>query len=143
MLRALIVLALASALFAGADASPIQPGQWQETALVLDVQASGVLGGMLRAMKGKTKYKTVCITPAQAADGLRSSMDEGGQSKCRFSRYTMAGGRIDAAMTCQGNLAIQMTGSYSPTSFDIISDGTKGTTMRMRTRTTGKRVGGC
>src|ERR1700744_590110 len=74
MVRILAVLAAAPALLAAA-APPIQPGTWQATATVLDVQASGLFGGMLRAMKGKTQTKTECLTPAQVADGLRSSMD--------------------------------------------------------------------
>jgi len=143
MLRALIAapaLLVAPALLA-ADAPPIEAGKWQQTATVLDVQASGLFGGMLRAMKGKTRDKTSCLTPAQAADGLRSTIDTGG--KCRFTRYTMAGGRIDAALTCQGNLTVEMTGSYTPTSYAITSDAAKGKTIRMTTRTVGKRVGGC
>jgi len=141
MLRILAVLAAAPALLA-ADAPPIQPGKWQATATVLDVQASGLFGGMLRAMKGKTQTKTQCVTPAQAADGLRSSMDTS-KSKCRFTRYTMAGGKIDAALACAGDLTIQMTGSYTPASYDITTDAAKGTKIRMTTRTVGKRIGGC
>jgi hypothetical protein len=142
MLRTPILLAAAPALLAAASDAPIQPGNWQETATVLDVQASGIFGGMLRAMKGKSKDSQVCITPAQAADGLRSTMDTS-KNKCRFTHYSMTGGRIDAALTCQGNLTIRMAGSYTPTSFEIISDAAKGAGMTMRTKTVGKRVGGC
>jgi hypothetical protein len=141
MLRAVIALAAAPALLAAADA-PLQAGQWQEHGVVLDVQASGLFGGLLRSMKGKTKDKTECYTPAQVADGLRSAMNDG-KNKCRFTRYTMAGGKIDAAMTCSGGLTVQMTGSYTATSYDLVSDGAKGKSLRMRTRTVGKRVGGC
>jgi hypothetical protein len=142
MHKALITFVAAPALLAAADAPPIQPGNWQTTATVLDVQASGLFGGMLRAMKGKTQEKTQCITPAQAADGLRSTMDTS-KNKCRFTRYTMAGGHIDAALTCADDLTIEMTGSYTPVSYDIASDAAKGKTIRMKTRTTGKRIGAC
>ena len=133
---------------AGAADTPIRAGQWEVRSTVLDIDMPGAPPGMAAMMKGKPTVVRHCVTPEQAAQGPQEML-KGSQGQCRFSRYDMTGGRINAVMECSGQ-GSQMTsttiGTYSADSYQAESSMT--TTgpagkMTMRVSGSGKYLGPC
>ena len=107
----LVLLALAAAMPAAAAAPLIQPGYWEST------------NRLLSPIK-QTKTEKRCITPA---DGEKYM---GGPSNrhyaCTYPTKVFSGGKITLKGTCVSKkghkVAVQGTGSYTPTSFDLTAD---------------------
>ena len=82
--------------------------------------------------------------------GIFTGQDSTNKS-CRYDHFTMAGGKIDSAMSCDmppAKMAMTMTGRYSPDSYHM--DAATTTTgaspagsMSMSMTIEGKRVGAC
>ena len=129
-----------------AQASGIQPGQWETTVTIDSMEMPGAPAGIAKMMVGKTTRVTHCMTAEEAARGPQEMLKS--NKSCTFTRYSMAGGRIDSEMTCkqgaQTTIAVS-TGSFTPTSFTakgrMVSTGQMATTMTMTS--VGRRVGDC
>jgi hypothetical protein len=139
-----------------AGAPRFEPGEW-ETVVTID-QAS--IPGE-RAMDGPPKMplklaKTSsrnCITPDQAARPDEAIFG-GKRGNCRFDRYRMQGGRIDATMRCttegavEDAVVIASKGGYAPRRFDLVNTMTAAPIpghpkITMTSRVVGKRIGAC
>ncbi|MBA3879714.1 MAG: DUF3617 domain-containing protein [Sphingobium sp.] len=137
------------ALLAVAAAPPgpiIQPGKWENRIEVIDVQMKGAPPSVTAAMKGRPMVVTSCVTPQQAAAGPQAAMNADKSS--RFVRYSAAGGKIASELLCSrpgGTMRVVSQGSYTPTSYAVSGTGVMSgrAAMTMRTRTTGRRLGGC
>lgn len=143
---AILAAALLLPLAATAQDMAIQPGKWQTTITVTDVQMPGGPPGIAAAMKGRPTTVTSCITPAQAKAGPRAALKA--DSGCRFTDYRAAGGRIATKMVCNrpgGAMTAVSTGSYTATSYDMVGRAvmTGATRMTVTSRTTAKRIGAC
>ncbi len=149
-MRALYAAALAGgfvAVPAIAD-TPIQPGQWELRTIVTSVDMPGAPPQMLAMMK-KPHVMRHCVTPEQAAKGPQQMLQEG-KSDCRFTRYALAGGRLDAAMRCnskeRGVMTVTTKGRFTPANYDVTSamvmSGPQGK-MTMTSAGKGKRLGPC
>lgn len=132
-----------------------QPGEWQTTSEVLEVEVPGVPPELAAQMRERMLARTSvssCLTPEQA-ERPGADLFAGQQGNCRFDRFTMTDGRIDSAMTCAGGdsgappARILMTGTFDATHFAmenrIEAIGAPGGTMKMRSRVTGRRTGPC
>ncbi|WP_310474833.1 DUF3617 domain-containing protein [Sandarakinorhabdus sp.] len=139
---AILMLGLASA--ASAE-SPVTPGKWQTVTKVESMTMPGVPPDMAKRMAGKPMSATYCITPAQAAAGPRDVIGKT-NGACRYRSFAAAAGRITAVMECKagsaGTQTIAISGSYSPTAYDIRSK-MSGGAMQSSSRTMGKRLGPC
>ena len=133
----------------------VAPGQWQTVMTIQDISIPGMTPDMVRIMKGHIgapKTFESCLTAAEAAKPKEDFFAKG-NGNCRYDRFAMGGGKIDAAMTCRGEgIARKMTmsGTYSADAYQMTmaSAGTPdkanpmaGMTMKMELAA--KRTGAC
>lgn len=140
----LLALLLPAPVLSGA-ATPIQPGRWQTTVTILDAKVPGAPPQVAAMLRGRPTVVTHCITPAQAAAGPRAAIERS-NNRCRFTDYSMTGGRLRSTMVCAqpgGQMTFRSAGTYTPVSMQMEGTGTGGNAMTMRTRTVSRRVGGC
>lgn len=132
----------------------MQPGQWQTKIEILKMDMPGMENLPPQyAEKMKTelmKPRTIesCMTPEDVKD-RQSKIFTGGDSKCKFEKYEMSGGSIDAVMACpgpQGDMKMKMKGSFNGDTFTVNQEmDMKGPTgnAHSEARITGKRIGEC
>lgn len=129
----------------------IQPGEWEVASEVTGVSAPNLPIVARNRMIGPRGRARGCITPEQAARPDAGFLAGQGRGGCNFADFTMTGGRITGTMRCTepggGTTTARMTGDYAGDGYRLgmtietpIPDGT---TMRIETRTTGRRVGDC
>lgn len=145
MKRALLAAPLM--LLPAASALPIQPGKWQSTVTITDMQFPNAPPGMAAAMRGRPTTVTTCVTAQQAADGPRSLMANS-HGKCHFTSYSASAGRFDAVMQCTfaSSMMTQTShGTFTATTMDVsnatVMTGRAG--MSSKSHTMGRRIGGC
>ena len=135
----------------------ISPGRWEGTLTMHDVQMPNMdklppaAREQMTARMAAGKPFVSCVTEEQikAKHGLFTGNDA--NKSCRYDHFTMAGGKIDSAMSCDmpaAKMAMTMTGTYSPDSYHIDADSkTSGAaaagTMSMSMTIDSKRVGAC
>ena len=137
----------------------IRPGKWQTKTTVEDISVPGMpaeFADQLKktiAMHQEQTFET-CLTEE---DVRKPSEDffTGKNNECRYDHFTMAGGKIDAEMRCDGGkggqqgMTMTMVGSYSPDAYQMQmsmkSQGGEGMEggMAMTMRSDAKRVGAC
>ncbi len=137
---------------ATADGQFVSPGRWESTMTMVDMSMPGMppeAAAQMKGIMGKPKTFTSCLTEADARKP-REDFFSGGDSKCRYDHFTMAGGIIDAAMTCndQGGVrTMTLKGSYAPEHYRITMTATAnrgpGGGMSMKMDMDAKRVGAC
>jgi len=140
----------AKAAAAGSDIK-LDPGQWEMTYEVTDVDAPGLPAGAMAAMAGKKNLMSLCITPAEAnrPNGEIFSVQKG--ADCTRDGFEMAGGRISGTMTCSGGetagkVTMAMDGRYSGQSYEMtnkMTTETEGMRMTISSRASGRRTGDC
>lgn len=138
MRRSLIVLA---ALFVAAAAPPIKPGQWEIANTITAIDMPSDPGGIAKSMVGRTTVMKNCVTPAQVAAGPEGVFKATG-GKCRYDKLTIAGGRIEGAMSCPGTLSSTVSGTMTPTAYQLTGR-TKTAMMTMTSMTKGRWLGPC
>ncbi|MES1974124.1 MAG: DUF3617 domain-containing protein [Pseudomonadota bacterium] len=127
---------------------PIQPGKWQTTVTILDVQMPSAPPGVSAGIRGQPpQVATACVTPQQAAAGPRTVL-QASRGKCQYTNFSAIGGRLNAVMTCgfaSGAMTVTSNGTYTATSLDLNGTSVMSGKMRMtmRTHTIGRRIGGC
>jgi hypothetical protein len=97
-------------------------------------------------MKGKPIKISHCLTAEEAARGPQEMLKSAKQ--CHFTRYSMAGGKLDSAMVCEqggSTTTTTSTGSFTPTSFtsNARSVTTGGQAATLTVTAAGTRVGDC
>ena len=138
---------IALMLLAGpAAAQTIQPGQWQTTSTVQQMEMPGMPAGLAGLVKRKPTTISNCVTPEQAKAGPQEMLKSA--PECRFTRFSMAGGKYASEMVCaRGGMTTTATstGTYSATSLDAVSRivGTGDHQMKMTVAVSGRRVGEC
>lgn len=147
MNRLLAAAPLLLLLPAATSSLPIQPGKWQSTVTILDMQSPHMPPGVAAGMRTHPTTVTACVTAAQAADGPRAVL-QGSNGRCHYTSFNATGGRLNAVMVCtfaSGTMTVTSNGTYTPTTMDV--NGSSVTTGRMqmssKTHTSGRRVGGC
>jgi hypothetical protein len=137
---------------ASSDRGLIRPGNWVSSVTIDEVTIPGMpreAAEQMRGMLTRTRTAETCLTPedAKQPDATFFAASE----QCRYDRFEMRGGKIDAVMRCQQQGATQvmeMTGTYSPTSYrmDMISrtqGGPGGEAMTIQMRVEAERTGEC
>jgi len=108
---------------AAASGSFISPGAW-ESKIVADMDMPNmdkVPPEMAKAMKEKMQQGqtvTSCVTPEDVKSPKAGMF--GGDQSCRYDHFTLAGGTIDAKMTCtrEGKKQVMtVKGNYSATTY--------------------------
>ena len=141
---------------AAGDQGFVDPGKWETMVNVLDVDIPGMPAEMAAQMKqtmGKMQEHnfTSCLTEA---DVKRPKEDffAGSNKDCRYDHFTMSGGKIDAALRCEGKgedgaMTMTINGSYSRDSYEAtmamdVAGGREGG-MKIRSHSQSHRVGQC
>ena len=130
----------------------LEPGAWETTTRITAMDVQGLPQSATQAATGTRTTTTNCITPAMAgrpdADILSGTKD----GNCTYQRFSMAGDRIDAAMTCRpagapGAMTMTLAGTHSATGFamgmDMKTDLPGNMAMNMKASVSGKRTGDC
>ena len=131
----------------------VRPGKWATSITIEEMNIPGMPPEFAAKMKEQqvaSRPVESCLTAEQAKkpqEGVFAGVDK----SCRYDRFTMDDGKIDAAMRCDQNGTVQtmtMTGTYSPERYDMNMasqvGGTgpqAGTTMKMKVAA--RRVGAC
>lgn len=139
---------------AGGSDNFVRPGKWQSRVQIEQFELPGAPPEAAAAMRGlheRVQVAETCLTPEQA-QRPKEDFFAGSGKNCRYDRFTMSGGKIDAVMSCTGQGMAQtmtMQGTYGPDDYrmsmsmkaDAGSGPAGGLTMKMRVDAT--RVGEC
>jgi hypothetical protein len=132
----------------------IRPGKWLSQVRFEEMNAPGVPAGAaerLNEMAGGQTFES-CLTEEQSRRPNEDFFSGRPGNQCRYEKFTMGDGKIDATMRCSHDGAeqvMQMEGSYSPDSYQLRMTsnlaGVPGApgNMQMRMRIDAKRVGEC
>ncbi|HKX93049.1 MAG TPA: DUF3617 domain-containing protein [Sphingomicrobium sp.] len=133
----------------------INPGRWESKVMIDDVDIPGMPAATKERMKGAmTRQQNVtfdyCVSPDEAKRPGEKFFTGNDRANCRFERFDMAGGKIDAVMRCDagqgGTMTMTRTGTYSADSYAAsvaMNISGPGGGMSMKGRAEGRRVGPC
>ena len=128
---------------AAAPPGALQAGEWE---IVFDgsVTFPGSRPGDQPARHSFSHSRYICIPPAQAARPDPGVFFES-RSKCRYDRFAMGGGMIDAVLKCEGD-TLRVRGTYEAGRFEV-TPGPKGLIRSLMENqdwhTRGRHVGDC
>jgi len=127
-MKRLVLWAPSLALLAacsGGGSDQIQPGMWETTTRMTEVEVPGMPPAVAEQMKAQmanqTQTQSQCITAEQAANPAGNMLSQGSDAQgCNFSDSTFAGGRINVRGTCpgpngQGSATMSWEGTYTAT----------------------------
>ena len=137
----------------GGSEAFVSPGQWQSTVTLQEMTVPGMppeAARQMQAAMNRTEVTESCLTPEEA-QRPKEDFFAGAQKGCTYKRFTMAGGKIDAEMTCQeggASMTMALDGTYSADSYKATmtmngSNPTGGPGMTMRLAVDAKRIGEC
>lgn len=139
-----------------------QPGMWEMTAKVTQLQLTGASPEMqarANAQVGQPRTQSQCLSPEEAGDPLaqmRQMMaQQGATANCRFSDQVFAGGTIRVRASCPaaggGSADFSIEGTFTETTIQSVMnvtgqgpagpDGISG--MRLSMEMSGRRTGDC
>ena len=134
----------------------VSPGRWEGNVTIAKVDVPGAPPAMAERMRtamAKPYGFVSCLTPEEAKQPKGSFFGGDSDKDCRYDHFTMAGGAIDAKMTCSAggmNRTMVMKGRYSPDAYSMDAtssgEGTAGQPMSAMTMTMAmqaKRTGAC
>lgn len=138
---------------AAAPKSGAKPGLWRGALKIEDVDMGpgGEGQRQLELLRSMEREAVECRTAEQLKPFDVSKLEQVAGA-CTFTRLVQKGGKVDAEIRCDkvGTLAtvIAITGTTSPTGFDVRTENRTGTAgqpgySRIRIRATGSRVGEC
>ena len=140
---------------AAADHSLVKPGKWQTKVSLLDVDIPGMPPQMAAQMK-QTMAKMQehsfesCLTEADV-NKPKEDFFAGHNKDCRYDHFTMSGGKIDAALRCEGKpngaMTMAINGTYSRDSYEAtmamdVAGGRQGS-MKLRSHSESHLIGQC
>jgi hypothetical protein len=145
-----------AAATAGGDGVMVQPGRWEGTATMREVDIPGLPAEAREQMKAQmsraTKFVS-CVTEEDVKQQKAFFTGEQDDKNCKYDHFTLSGGKIDAAMHCDngqaGKMRMTMNGSYGPDSYrmDMDSRAEGGESpmgaMTVKMSVEAKRVGVC
>ncbi len=139
----------------GSDAALVNPGRWEGKMTMHDLDMPNLPAAakeqMTASMASETSFVS-CVTPEDVKKQKAFFTGDKNDKSCKYDRFTMAGGKIDAVMHCDrgdaGKMASTMSGSYSPDSYSMTMDskaegkGPMGA-MTIKMSVEARRVGAC
>ncbi len=141
--------AVASAV---AEAPRPQAGRWESTVKIDKMDMGDIppeAQAMMQKSMGAEKHYAICLTPEQAANP-NADFYKHQQPGCTYDHFSMAGGKIDAAIACtrpDGKVAITLAGDYSATSYSVHTTSKAslpgGRSMQTEVTMASRRVGDC
>jgi len=129
-----------------------RPGRWESTMKILKLDIPDMPPEAQQMMKqhmSAAQTSLNCLTPEEAAKPDAEFFQQN-SSGCTYENFQMAGGKLDAKMTCEENGAkqmMEMSGTYSEESYNlnVSADGVgpNGQAMSMAMSIASRRVGEC
>lgn len=95
-----------------------QPGLYKTTLVMTGLEIPGAPADLEGHGAGMTTTTETCLTQADVDKGFEELMKQGQSGECRYERFDIAGGDIDAVMVCatpQGEARMEMDGTVSAT----------------------------
>lgn len=136
---------------AGGSDTFVNPGLWRSTVTLDEMTMPGMppeAAAQMKSVQGRTQVNESCLTPEEAKRPKEDFF--GGKDTCRYERFNMANGKIDAVMNCSESGASQkmtMAGTYSGNAYNMQvtmqAGGNDGGGMGMKMRVDAKRIGAC
>lgn len=140
-----------------ADGPQPQPGQYTTSTEILEFSVPGLSEDMQAMMRsamaeGAQTGSSYCLTEADAATSREDMIRSMTESNCTVERFDMAGGDIDAALSCpagEGGMTgdVTMTGTMSETGANMeVAFSSQVPEMgqaNIRMRIVSERVGDC
>ena len=99
-----------------------EPGQYRATITTTNIDIPGLPPEMKGHGSGMTTTNEYCVTEEEVAQGFEEMMKQGQDGECSYEKFDLAGGKLDAVMTCnsgEGTAKIAMNGTVTPTSSDF------------------------
>lgn len=128
------------------SAMRIEPGLWELSSEVLDVQAAELPREIRNQMIGPRSRVRHCITAEQAERPSANFLAGRADSDCSYSEFVVHEGNVSGLMSCPGVTAT-MRGRYQPTAYEtrmtMESPVPGGATMTLEVRARGRRIGDC
>lgn len=131
----------------------IEPGQWEATNEIIEASAPGLPPEALKQMIGRKTTVSNCVTEEQAEKPDANFLAAQQNANCKYEDFSMRGGRMNGRMVCSGGdspgqMEMTMDGEYGARSYDMTMDMAMmgmpaGADMKMKARTTGRRIGDC
>lgn len=131
----------------GAGGATMQPGEWEMTTTVTNMNVPGMPAGMKAPMPAPQTARN-CLTPADVAENANFVNESAGEG-CTAQNSSMRGGRIQATVQCnrpEGQMRMTMNGQYTPTTLELtqqVQTTAGGQNVEMEARITGRRIGDC
>ena len=137
----------------GSDVAFINPGQWQQTVTLIDVDAPGMppeAKSMMQQAMGETQVHEVCLTEEQSKSP-REDFFTGADQNCRYEHFNWGDGKIDLKLNCKHPNATQtmvLVGDYQPNSYTMTMTATNvgggpAEQMVMKMKVDARRTGDC
>ena len=137
---------------AGGAGSFVRPGRWESKVTIEEMKIPGMspeMASQMPSFEGRVETSMNCLSEEEAKRP-KEDFFTGDNKNCRYDRFTMAGGKIDAVMKCTDNGAthtMTMQGSYSPTTYNMRmtmqGDGQGAAGMAMKMRVDARHAGQC
>ncbi|NUS99477.1 MAG: DUF3617 domain-containing protein [Sphingomonas sp.] len=135
------------------DVKFVNPGQWEQTATLVEMDAPGIPPQIAEAMKqhmGTSQMHRTCLTP----DKVKNPKEDfwtGPDNNCRYEHFKWGDGQIDMKLLCKHPPATQtmaLAGTYEPDSYHMAMTVTNEGSgpmenMTMKMKVDAKRVGEC
>ena len=131
----------------------INPGKWQQTVTLVDIEAPGMppeAKSMMQKAMGEAQVHEVCLSPEQAKSP-KEDFFTGADKNCRYEHFNWGDGKIDLKLNCKHPNAEQtmvLVGDYQPDSYVMtMTAANKGDSaaeqMVMKMKVDAKRIGDC
>lgn len=133
----------------------LHPGEWRVTGTMEEFNIPGMPPEAQSAMKqamsqhGNMTYD-YCLTPEQAKRPQGKFFNDKAANNCRYDRFNMGGGKIDAVMRCDGkpsSMTMTIDGTYGADNYathvQMDMEGGPQGSMSMKMRSQAQRVGEC
>lgn len=131
----------------------VNPGKWEQSATLLEIDAPGMPPQIAEAMKSAmqtTQVHQTCLS-AEQAKSPREDFFAGAEKNCRYDHFKWGNGEVDLKLLCAESgttRTMELTGTYEPDSYQMaMTVSAKGNnpaeTMNMKMKVDAKRVGDC
>ncbi|HEU0311525.1 MAG TPA: DUF3617 domain-containing protein [Sphingomicrobium sp.] len=138
---------------AGGNDAFINPGKWEQTVTLIDIEAPGMppeAKSMMSRAMGEAQVHEVCLT-AEQAKSPREDFFTGADQNCRYEHFNWGDGKIDLKLNCKHPNATQtmvLVGNYEPDSYTMTMTATNvgggpEEQMVMKMKVDARRTGPC
>jgi hypothetical protein len=137
-----VLVSVVAIMATGASAPALESGMWETTVQVGAMQIPNLPPELARSLAGQTHTIRNCIT---AADLQRTPERVFASTKgdCSYSNFSMQAGSVSGTLTCKGGVVSQMSGRYTPTTFETTSKTNIKGGISSTSVARGRRVGSC